>query len=430
MAKHSSSSEDTPIDASGTMEKLYDHYTGIFDQENGGLGGAPKFPTPPTLYFLSRFYADNHNLAPPPILDFSPEANAEEQHRDRRRDKAERSADMVCHTLRNVALGGIHDHLGGGFHRYSVDAAWHVPHFEKMIYDQAQLLNCYLEAYSITGDEHMANAAKDIVSYLERDMTHPKGGFYSAQDADSLPSPTSLHKVEGAYYVWTKKEIEDVLRSARDVDIFCHHFGVREEGNVDKIYDPHGELEGKNILTLRHTLNAPTTDRFNISTHKVETFLAEYKRILLSHRQRTRPAPHRDDKIITGWNGLAISALSRAGLHLLSSTCLDMATRAAEFAYGQLWDKRRKRLRRCYYDEDGGGIDGFADDYANMIRACLDLYEVGWDERWVEWAAEMQQVMVDVFEDQESGGFFGEAEDVGTKADGVGSIARLKDGES
>ncbi|RUS18274.1 Six-hairpin glycosidase-like protein, partial [Endogone sp. FLAS-F59071] len=410
---------------------------------------APKFPTSPTLHFFSRYYAANRNPIPPPILDISFAAEVREEELDRRKEKAERSADMLFHTLRvrgtiafapNIALGGIHDHLGGGFHRYSVDAAWHVPHdngveTDKVITHLAfppMMVHCNVcsnNLYKIIFDK-LAQVAKGIILYVERDMTHPEGGFYSAQDADSLLTSDSVHKVEGAYYVWTKKEIEDVLRSPRDVDIFCHHYGVRAEGNVEKRHDPHGELEGKNILTLRHTFDTPTSDLFHLPIHELETLLASHRRVLLSHRS-DRPPPHRDDKIVATWNALAVSALARAGLQLQSGVAAKMATRAAGFARTRLWDAQRGRLMRCWYgggEGDGvSGISGFADDYANMIRACLDLYEVGWDERWVEWAAELQEVMMEGFWDNDAGGFFGEAEEVGMRGDGVGRVARLKD---
>ena len=216
-----------------------------FDAHEGGFGGAPKFPRPVTLNFLTRFHARNPDS-----------------------DSGQHALEMVLLTLRKMAAGGMHDQIGGGFHRYSVDAHWHVPHFEKMLYDQAQLASAFLDAFQITGDAEFAATARDILDYVRRDMTSPEGGFYSAEDADSpVPvaavydrreSQVGAHRAplqksaEGAFYVWTKEEIDDAL--GEDAPIFSFHYGVEENGNAPAGADPHGEFVGKNILIGRHSI--------------------------------------------------------------------------------------------------------------------------------------------------------------------------------
>ena len=202
----------------------YEQFARSFDGELGGFGKAPKFPRPVTLNFLLRFHAlegDRHAL------------------------------DMSLFTLRKMADGGMHDHLGGGFHRYSVDKFWHIPHFEKMLYDQAQLALAYLDAFQITHDPLYESVARDILDYVRRDMTAPEGGFYSAEDADSFFEHGKPEHGEGAFYVWTKKEIDDALRG--DAEIFDRVYGVEEQGNAPRGSDPHGEFTGRNTLIQRMT---------------------------------------------------------------------------------------------------------------------------------------------------------------------------------
>ena len=232
------------IDAA-ILESAYDQFARSFDAHEGGFGGAPKFPRPVTLNFLTRFHARNPDS-----------------------DSGQHALEMVLLTLRKMAAGGMHDQIGGGFHRYSVDAHWHVPHFEKMLYDQAQLASAFLDAFQITGDAEFAATARDILDYVRRDMTSPEGGFYSAEDADS-PVPVAAvydrrgsqlgaHRAplqksaEGAFYVWTKEEIDDAL--GEDAPIFSFHYGVEENGNAPAGADPHGEFVGKNILIGRHSI--------------------------------------------------------------------------------------------------------------------------------------------------------------------------------
>ena len=246
-----------------------------------GFGDAPKFPRPVVLNFLLRYHA---RFGQPEALD------------------------MSLATLRAMANGGMHDQLGGGFHRYSVDARWFVPHFEKMLYDQAQLAISYLEAFQITHDPFYAGIARSTLDYVLRDMTHPEGGFYSAEDADSVIDPAHPHeKGEGAFYVWTSKELRELL-GERLFQIFVYRYGVEPDGNVHE--DPHGEFTGKNILYVHHTL-AETAQNFHLSDDLAKSQLDKARDVLLEARSK-RIRPHLDDKILTAWNGLMISAFAKA----------------------------------------------------------------------------------------------------------------------
>ncbi len=331
---------------------------------------------------------------------------------------------MVLLTLRKMAAGGMHDHIGGGFHRYSVDAYWHVPHFEKMLYDQAQLASAYLDAFQITGEAEFAATARDILDYVRRDMTSPEGGFYSAEDADSpvvagirVSPGSSAKNAEGAFYVWTKQEIDDAL--GEDAPIFSFHYGVEENGNAPAGADPHGEFVGKNILIERHSLaetarfrstGVPPVGPTGVSPvdekdeEAIRGLLAQSRQKLFSIRNK-RPRPHLDDKIIAAWNGLMISAFARAAQVLNDASYLETATRAANFIRANLYDESRKILFRSYR-EGRGEVEGFADDYAFVIQGLLDLYEASFDPGWLKFALELQRQMDALFWDNESGGYF------------------------
>src|SRR5215813_868121 len=272
------------IDAAIT-DAAYRQIDRSYDPKEGGFGNAPKFPRPVTLNFLTRFYA-----------------------RDPRGESGKHALEMTLFTLRKIGAGGMHDHLGGGFHRYSVDRYWHVPHFEKMLYDQAQLAAAYLDAFQITQDRQYANVARDILDYVARDMTAKGGGFFSAEDADSLFEQGKPEHGEGAFYVWTEKQVDDALGG--DTDIFKYHFGVQPHGNAPEGSDPQDEFRGKNILIQRHTVSE-TAQHFKKKEDQVLQSLARSREKLLSIRNK-RPRPHLDDKIISAWNGLMISSYARA----------------------------------------------------------------------------------------------------------------------
>ena len=361
------------------IDAAYQQIARGYDSREGGFGGAPKFPRPVTLNFLFQVY---HRSAP----------NSE---------VGEAALGMALFTLRKMAAGGMHDQLGGGFHRYSVDALWRVPHFEKMLYDEAQLASAYLDAYQITGDLRYEAVARDTLDYVRRDLTSPKGGFYSAEDADSLTKPGGKEKAEGAFYVWTKKEIDDAL--GESAELFDYQYGVEEEGNAPEGSDPQGEFEGKNILYERQSF-AETAKHFGKSELDVDESM-RYRRATLLELRGKRPRPHLDDKIITAWNGLMISAFARGAQVLGDQSYLEAATRAAEFVRANLYDAKTRTLRRSYR---GGAseVGGFAEDYAFYIQGLLDLYEASFDVQWLKLAEQLQATQDRLFWDEKNGGYF------------------------
>ena len=364
------------------LEGAYQQLARTFDPHEGGFGRAPKFPRPVALNFLTRFHARNPDT-----------------------DSGQHALEMVLLTLRRMAAGGMHDHIGGGFHRYSVDGHWHVPHFEKMLYDQAQLASAYLDACQITGEADFVATARDILDYVRRDMTSPEGGFYSAEDADSPVAAVYDHReseigahraplqktAEGAFYVWTKQEIDDALGD--EAPRFSIQYGVEENGNVPTAADPHGELRGKNILIERHS-----------PADGAQKSLAQSRQKLFSLRSK-RPRPHLDDKIIAAWNGLMISAFARGAQVLDDASYLETATRAAEFVPAKLYDESRKTLFRSYRD-GRSEVEGFADDYAFFIQGLIDLYQASFEMRWLKFALELQCQMDALFWDDKGGGYF------------------------
>jgi hypothetical protein len=411
------------IDAA-ILDAAYREIDRSYDPKEGGFGNAPKFPRPVTLNFLTRFYA-----------------------RDPNSELGKHALEMTLFTLRKMAAGGMHDHIGGGFHRYSVDRYWHVPHFEKMLYDQAQLAVTYLDAYQILCDPHLnpqvgiatreerreadakapvraefEGVARDILDYVARDMTSREGGFFSAEDADS-PVPVAavydrrdesaeqtdigahrapLQKTaEGAFYIWTKKEIDAALGDA--AEIFDFRYGVQPHGNAPEGSDPQDEFRGKNILIERHTI-AETAKHFRKTEEEIGKLFAQSCEKLFSIRSK-RPRPHLDDKIIAAWNGLMISAYARGAQVLDEPRYLEIATRAAKFLQAHLYDSSRKILYRNYR---GGrsNIEGFADDYAFVIQGLLDLYEASFDAEWLKLAGQFQEIQDRLFFDEKNGGYF------------------------
>ena len=370
--------------AGAAFEKAYQHYASTFDARHGGFGGAPKFPRPPSLAFLLRCAA---------LQGAGSEAGSE-------------AAGMVARTLGAMARGGIHDHVGGGFHRYSVDEEWLVPHFEKMLYDQAQLASCALEAWQATGDERHAWLARDIIEYVLRDMTGPEGGFYSAEDADSR-AHDGTGPAEGAFYVWGLAEVELVL--GRDGAFASEHFGMRPEGNVPAGRDPHGMFSGKNILAQARPLGE-TAKRRGLDPQAASDLLESCLGRLLEARS-ARPRPHLDDKVVAGWNGLMISALARAAVAPAESLrerraeYLAAALRAAAFAQRSLLDLPGGVPRRSWR-AGRGSAPGFAEDFAFLVQAWLDLYEATFDTGWLDRALGLQRAMDERFWDAAGGGYF------------------------
>jgi len=341
----------------------FNHARRMFDRKYGGFGTAPKFPRPVQLNFLFRYW----------------KATGEEEARD-----------MAVATLRAMARGGMNDQLGGGFHRYSVDARWFVPHFEKMLYDQAQLAISFLEAYQITGDEDLAAEARRVFDYVLRDMTHPQGGFFSAEDADSVVHPDHpTEKAEGAFYVWDTREIDAVLGESE----FGKYFGARPEGNVEPHEDPHEEFTRKNIL-FRAIEPAPAFE--------------EERAKLLDYRSR-RVRPHLDDKVLTSWNGLMISAFAKGAQVLNDPRYLHAARRAAGFIRQTMWNPETGILLRSWRDGEPR-IPGFLDDYAFFTLALIDLYETEFQQADLDLAVFLATRLCELFEDNANGAFFSTAE--------------------
>ncbi len=372
------------------LDKTYQQIKASYDRTHGGFGDAPKFPRPVVFNFLLRYYACTGQKD---------------------------TLQMTLHTLRAMAKGGIHDHIGGGFHRYSTDPIWHVPHFEKMLYDQAQLAISYAEAYQITRDPFFAGVVRDILEYLLRDMHGDHGGFYSAEDADSLFEHGKPEHGEGAFYVWKAQQIEQIL-GGDTAAIFNYYYGVEPSGNVPPQQDFQGEFKGRNILIVRHTL-AETAKQFGKSEDEVQTLLAVARKKLFGARSR-RPRPPLDDKVLTAWNGLMISAFARAAQALDEPKYLAAAEAAAGFMRSQLFDSKAGKLKRRYRDRQVA-VDGFLEDYAFFIQALLDLYEASFDVRWLSWAIELQEKQDQLFWDPEAGGYFA------TSANDPSLLVRMKD---
>jgi len=364
---------------SGIMNETFQQIADTFDDKFGGFGSALKFPRPCAFNFLYHFYAN------------APESK-----------NGLAALKMTLYTLRKMAEGGMHDQLGGGFHRYSVDRDWHVPHFEKMLYDQAQLADAYLTAFQITREPLFEKTARDILDYVRQDMSDSDGGFYSAEDADSLAAADRPEHSEGAFYVWTSDEINTVL-GPEHAKVFDYHYGVESDGNAPEGSDPHGEFINKNILIQRHSI-AETAKHFALTAESAEAILLSARKALLTARAK-KPRPHRDDKTVTSWNGLMISTFARSAQVLDDPVYRDTAKRAAVFVRHNLYREQDHTLLRSYR-EGANSVEGFADDYAFLIQGLLDLYEANFDPQWVEWALKLQERQNDLFWDDKSGGYF------------------------
>ncbi|MCS4540299.1 MAG: thioredoxin domain-containing protein [Thaumarchaeota archaeon] len=339
---------------------LDDAYAGLvssFDPEHGGYGGPPKFPLPTCIQFMLRYHL---------------------------RTKKELALKSAVKTLRSMSLGGIHDHLGGGFHRYSTDGKWLIPHFEKMLYDNALLSVAYLEAYQLTRDDLFHQTARDILDWILREMAGREGGFYSAQDADTEDG-------EGFYYSWTTEEIVSRL-GAKTGEMITHYFGVTPAGNFE---------EGRSILHVT-TTTEDAASKFRLSQDEMSRMLNDSRQILLDARlKRKRPAV--DDKILTSWNGLAISAFARAYQVLREERYLAAAERSASFILSNLY-KQGILLRR--YRDGETAIQGTLEDYSFLLQGLLDLYEASFEPSLLQRAVPLARQMVELFWDKQEGGFF------------------------
>jgi uncharacterized protein YyaL (SSP411 family) len=358
------------------LEEANAHFVSTFDKKNGGFGGAPKFPTPSKLSFLLRL-----GQYPQAVLDVVGP------------DECRNAENMAISTLRKMARGGIHDHIGNGFARYSVTADWSLPHFEKMLYDNAQLLHIYLDGFLLSRDADMLGAVYDIATYLTTNLTHSEGGFYSSEDADSYYRRGDAEKREGAYYVWTKREFEAILGS--NEPIMSAFFNVSSHGNVLPENDAHDEFLDQNVLAV---VSNPSVlgSQFGVKEEEVVRIIKEGKAALRAHREKERVRPSLDDKIVVSWNGIAIGALARTAAvtkgfdPVKSREFLESAVKAAEFIKKELYDENEKILYRVYR-EGRGDTKGFADDYAFLIEGLIDLYEATFEERWLRWADKLQR---------------------------------------
>jgi uncharacterized protein len=335
-----------------------------FDKAFGGFGSAPKFPSPHTLSFLLRYW---------------------------KKTKKDTALSMALQTLDAMAMGGMYDHLGYGFHRYSTDARWLIPHFEKMLYDQALLVISYTEAYQVTRRNHYRAIAEECLAYLSREMQSPEGGFYSAEDADS-------EGIEGKFYLWTREEIEHLLGGASD--LFISTFHVTGKGNFSPP-EP-GEPEGRNILYRTATIEK-SASLAGIPVGEYRERINTARRKLFEAREmRVRPA--RDDKILTDWNGLVISAFACAAQVFEEEKYLAAAKNAADFILATMRTGSGELLHRFRNGE--AGIRGVATDYAFLIAGLFDLYEASLDPGYLKSALDIQDYFTKHFWDSKSGGFF------------------------
>ena len=359
------------------------HYTAVFDHAYGGFSPAPKFPSPVILNFL---------LACHTAETFEEGDNKRDGH----------TLNMVKKTLSAMADGGIYDQLGGGFHRYSTDRMWHIPHFEKMLYDNAQLIVNYIEMFGFSGDSRYRQIAESTADYVLRELRHFEGGFYSGEDADSPEesSGDSMHRKEGAFYVWEFQQVFDLL-DQQSVDVITYYFGIKPDGNA--IDDPHAEFIGKNILFKAHSLEE-TVKRFEMDAPAVKKIIENARAKLFSERNQ-RIRPHLDDKILTSWNGLMISALAKLYQATNHEAYRNAAVQAVEFIQRNLYNPVEKTLYRRWRLGERK-IFGMAEDYAFLIQGLIDLYESDFQWRWLDLALELAEIQIRDFYDDDHGGFF------------------------
>ena len=341
--------EEIPVTVFDTAFMLLDD---LYDDKFGGFGSAPKFPSPHNLLYLLRYW---------------------------RRTGNEKALDMVEKTLTEMKLGGIFDHIGYGFHRYSTDQMWLVPHFEKMLYDQATLLMAYTEAYQATGKQEYRKTGEEIIAYVLRDLASPDGGFYSAEDADSEGE-------EGKFYVWDVEELEKIL-TEEEFEQVIKHYNVRPEGNY--LEEATQQKTGKNILHMK-------------KEQSENSVLVGAKNKLFEAREM-RPRPLLDDKVLTDWNGLMIVALCKAGRAFHVKEYIEEAVRSAEFIIGKMWDGGILLHR---YREDEAEIAGFLNDYAFMTWALIELYQATYEKQYLDTARELNDMMLLKFSDANGGLFF------------------------
>jgi len=338
------------------LEGAYSRITKNYDPVNGGFGGAPKFPPAMTLEFFLHMYS---------------------------RTRSEDALEMVKDTARKMAEGGMYDQLGGGFHRYSVDAKWLVPHFEKMLYDNALLSRLYLHVYQLTKDESARRTAEETLDYVVREMTDGSGGFYSSQDADSEGE-------EGKFFVWSRQEIVERL-GEQESSIFCAYYDVTDGGN----------FEGQNILHVNASLDE-VARKHDITADRAQQIIDNGRRTLFEIREK-RVKPGRDEKILTAWNGLMLVSFAEAGAILNRADYREVARSNARFLLTDL-QRDGLLLRTC---KDGQAkLNGYLEDYASLIDGLISLFEATGELEWIEAGIKLADKMIDQFWDDEAGGFF------------------------
>ncbi len=346
------------------LDEAYDQLFLAYDHENSGFGSAPKFPSPHNFLFLMRYY---------------------------QRTKQPGAWSMVESTLRKMRQGGIFDQVGLGFHRYSTDAKWLVPHFEKMLYDQAMLSLAYLEAYQTRAAPKFMITAKETLDYVLRDLASPEGGFYSAEDADSEGE-------EGKFYLWVLTELKETLPTEL-ADFALKLFGVKAEGNY--VEPPKGR-NGKNILHLAVPLEQMAA-QYNLSVDQVIGKLAKITQLLYESREK-RVHPAKDDKMLVDWNGLMIAALAKANQVLGDQKYLQAAKKSADFILSEMQTNDHRLYHR--YAKGEKAIGGFLDDYAFLVYGLIELYEAGFEEKYLQASVELTKVMILDFWDEANGGFY------------------------
>lgn len=397
------------------LEEAYTHIAGTFDPVYGGFGLAPKFVTSPKLGFLLRL-----SSFPGPVQDVVGETEC--QH----------ATEMALTTLRRIRDGALRDHVGGtGFARFAITPDWTIPNFEKMVVDNALLLSLYVEAWQRSGgqeDSEFFDVVVELVNYLtESPIALPSGGFASSEAADSSYKRGDEDIREGAYHLWTRREFDSAVDSVDKAatKVAAAYFGVLEDGNVDEAHDPNDDFINQNILAVRRSPE-DLSKQFSVPVQTVKEYIRVARAALKQKRDRDRPRPEVDEKVITGWNGLVISALARAASSLkslrpeLSSKAISAAKGAVDFIKSTMWDAERNILYRTYASRRIN--EGFADDYAYMVFGLLDLFDTTGDESFLEFADVLQKTQIALFNDPVAGGLFS------TVADSPHTILRLKDG--
>jgi len=375
--------ENSRADGSLTTDifnRAYDRLAGRFDGQYGGFGPAPKFPAPHNLLFLLRYWKRTGN---------------------------DQALHMVEKTLTAMRQGGMADHVGFGFHRYSTDREWLLPHFEKMLYDQAMLALAYTETFQATGNPEYRAIVEEIFAYIGRVMTHADGGFYSAEDADSEGE-------EGKFYVWTAEELQRVLNPA-DAALAMRVYGLSSEGNFSD--EASGRKSGANILHRGASVADLAVD-LKMSIEDLNLRLKKIRQVLFNAREK-RIHPHKDDKILTDWNGLMIAALAKGAKILGNNEYLAAANRAADFIIRKMRLESGRLLHR--FRDGDAAVDGMLDDYAFLIWGLIELYGAGLDSRYLREALMLTDITLTLFWDQGDGGFFQ------TPADGEELLVRRKD---